>query len=176
MHSLLAAIDKPFIPGWDTPGGLGLRPFVGELWIIATIVAVLLTPFFTPRRSNLACAAVSFIGLLVAFVSILFTIGLGDGGAGWHFRGLLVSDQFAVLWKLMLLLFVMGIILMWLSTTAASMHEGDGPEFFTLLLGATLGMMLMASTTNLLMLFMAIEMASLPSYVLAGFRKTNRHK
>ena len=54
------------------------------------------------------------------------------------------------------------------------MHEGDGPEFFTLLLGATLGMSLMASTSNLLMLFMAVEMASLPSYVLAGFRKTHR--
>src|SRR5205814_8084068 len=59
-------------------------------------------------------------------------------------------------------------------TTAASMHEGDGPEFFTLLLGATLGMSLMASTSNLLMIFMAVEMASLPSYVLAGFRKTHR--
>ena len=63
---------------------------------------------------------------------------------------------------------------MWFGTTAATMHEGDGPEFFTLLLGATLGMALMASTSNLLMLFMAVEMASLPSYVLAGFRKTHR--
>src|SRR5581483_12033773 len=76
--------------------------------------------------------------------------------------------------KLMLLLFTIGIVLMWLATTSSRMHEGDGPEFFTLLLGATLGMCLMASTTNLLMLFMAVEMASLPSYVLAGFRKTNR--
>src|SRR5205814_1410952 len=73
----------------------------------------------------------------------------------------------------MLVLFVFGIILMWFSTTASTMHEGDGPEFFTLLLGATLGMSLMAETTNLLMLFMAVEMASLPSYVLAGFRKTH---
>jgi NADH-quinone oxidoreductase subunit N len=169
MHLFMADIGLPFIPDWRM-----LRPFVGELWVIATIVAVLLTPFFTPRRSNLACAAVSFVGLLVAFAFILFTIGLTDGGAGVHFRGLLVSDHFAVLWKLMLLLFVMGIILMWLSTTASSMHEGDGPEFFTLLLGATLGMMLMASTTNLLMLLIAVEMASLPSYVLAGFRKTHR--
>ena len=54
------------------------------------------------------------------------------------------------------------------------MHEGDGPEFFTLLLAATLGMCLMASTANLLMLVIAVEMASLPSYVLAGFRKTHR--
>ena len=40
--------------------------------------------------------------------------------------------------------------------------------------GATLGMSLMASTSNLLMVFMAVELASLPSYVLAGFRKTHR--
>ena len=35
-------------------------------------------------------------------------------------------------------------------------------------------MCLMSETTNLLMLFMAVEMAPLPSYVLAGFRKTHR--
>src|SRR4030095_2570937 len=60
------------------------------------------------------------------------------------------------------------------STAESKMHEGAGPEFFTLLIGATLGMSLMASTSNLLMLFIAVELASLPSYVLAGFRKTDR--
>ena len=89
---------------------------------------------------------------------------------------MLVADHFAVLWKAMLLMFTIGVILMWFSTTASTMHEGDGPEFFTLLLGATLGMCLMAATTNLLMIFMAVEMASLPSYVLAGFRKTQSHR
>src|SRR5213593_2356650 len=54
------------------------------------------------------------------------------------------------------------------------MHEGDVPEFFALLLSATLGMSLMASTSDLLMLILAVEMASLPSYVLAGFSKTHR--
>jgi len=116
---------------------------------------------------------VSMVGLVLAFISV-WIVNADASVIGVHFRGLLVSDQMAVLWKLMLLLFVFGVILMWFSTTAASMHEGDGPEFFTLLLGATLGMMLMSSTANLLMLFMAIEMASLPSYVLAGFRKTHR--
>src|SRR3954463_9442456 len=172
MH-LLLAIDKPFIPGWDAGRGLGMRPFVGELWLIGTIVAVLLTPFFTPRRSNVACALVALAGLAMAFISVL-AVNVDPEIVGVHFRGLLVSDQLAVLWKLMLLLFVMGIVLMWFSTTAGTMHEGDGPEFFALLLGATLGMSLMASTSNLLMLFMAVELASLPSYVLAGFRKTHR--
>ena len=74
----------------------------------------------------------------------------------------------------LVVLLTIGVIVMWFCTTANTMHEGDGPEFFTLLLSATIGMAIMSSTANLLMLFMAVEMASLPSYVLAGFRKTNR--
>jgi NADH-quinone oxidoreductase subunit N len=165
----LAAIGAPFIPG-----GEELRPFIAELWLIGTIIAVLLTPFFT-SRSNYACAAVALAGVALAFVSLL---AVGDGAttvdSANKGMSVLVSDSFAVFWKLLLLLFVAGIILMWLGTTSSEMHEGDGPEFFALLLGATLGMSLMASASNLLMLFMAVEMASLPSYVLAGFRKTHR--
>lgn len=169
---ILSAIDKPFIPGWSAVDGMGLRPFAAEVWLIATIVAVLLTPFFV-RRSNLPCALVTLIGLAGAFVST-WIINAGQNVVGVHFHGMLVMDQMAVLWKLMLLLFVIGIVLMWFVTTMPRLRDGDGPEFFTLLVGATLGMSLMASTSNLLMLFMAVEMASLPSYVLAGFRKTHR--
>jgi len=165
MHFL--AIGQPFIPGWTQ-----LRPFVAELWLIATIVAVLLAPFFT-RRSNLICAMIALAGLACALISVL-AIGAGPEVSGDHFRGLLLCDPVAVFWKVLLLLFVMGIVIMWAGTTALTMPEGDGPEFFTLLLGATLGMSLMVCTSNLLMLVLAVEMASLPSYVMAGFRKTHR--
>src|SRR5437660_3100981 len=50
----------------------------------------------------------------------------------------------------------------------------DSADFYVLLLGATLGMALMASSAHLLMVFIAIEMASLPSYALAGFLKGRR--
>lgn len=165
MNTLLAAIGMPYVPDWTQ-----LRPFVAELWLIGTIVAVLLTPFFV-KKPNSACGLVALAGLLAAWAGVFV---VGTDGTGEHFRGLLVSDSVAVFWKGLLLLFVIGIVLMWFSTTATRMHEGDGPEFFTLLLGATLGMSLMASTSNLLMLVIAVELASLPSYVLAGFRKTHR--
>ena len=164
---VLAAIGLPYIPGWEE-----LRPFVADLWLIATAVAVLLTPFFT-RRSNRACAIVVLAGLTVALVSLI-AVGASAWGASERFRPMLVTDAVAFFWKVLLLLFVIGVVLMWFATTADTMHEGDGPEFFVLLVGATLGMSLMASAANLLMLFMAVEMASLPSYVLAGFRKTHR--
>ncbi len=164
MMSMLA-MGLPFIPGWDQ-----LHPFIADLILIATIVAVLLTPFFT-RMANAACAIVALAGVGLALLALLV---FGGGSPGLYFRGLLVADQFAMLWKVMLLIFTAGVIFMWFTTSMSSMHEGDGPEFFTLLLGAALGMSLMASTSNLLMLVISVEMASLPSYVLAGFRKTNR--
>src|SRR4051812_288261 len=167
LAPLAQASSLPFIPGWTS-----LRPFVAEIWLIVAIVAVLLTPFFV-RRPNAACAAVSLVGLGLAFVTLLW-VGPGETSPADRFAPMLVSDGVAFFWKLLLLLFTMGVVLMWFATTAATMHEGDGPEFFTLLLGATFGMSLMGSASNLLMLFLAVEMASLPSYVLAGFRKTHR--
>lgn len=157
----------PFIPG-----GAELRPFVAELWLIATIVAVLLTPFFV-RRPNSACALVSLAGLVGALISLV-VVRPDEAVATQRFATMLTADGVAFFWKVLLLLFVIGVVLLWFITTASSMHEGDGPEFFTLLLGATLGMALMGSASNLLMLFLAVESASLPSYVLAGFRKSHR--
>jgi NADH-quinone oxidoreductase subunit N len=163
----LASIGAPFIPHADQ-----LRPFLAELWLIAAIVGVLLAPFFT-RRANLVCGMVALIGVLLALLSLLI-VGANPDVIGSHFRGLLVFDRVAFLWQVILLLFVAGIIVMGFATTIRTLHESDGPEFYTLLLGATLGMCLMAETSNLLMIFMAVELASLPSYVLAGFRKTHR--
>ncbi len=167
MHLLAASSTVPYIPGWAELGA-----FVADLWLVATIVALLLTPFFA-RRANVACAYVALAGLALALVSLV-AVGADAGESAVRFRPMLVSDGVASFWKILLLLFTAGVVLMRFGTAAEELHEGDGPEFFTLLIGATLGMSLMASASNLLMLFMAVEMASLPSYVLAGFRKTDR--
>lgn len=162
----------PFIPDWTTPG-YGLRPFASELILVGAIIAVLIVPFFTPSKSNRPTAYTTLIGLALALLATVW-IGVAPESIGTHFRGMLLFDHVAVLWRGLLLLFTLGIVGLWFATTSQQMHEGDGPEFFTLLLAATLGMSLMGSTTNLLLIIMAVELASLPSYVLAGFRKTDR--
>ena len=50
----------------------------------------------------------------------------------------------------------------------------DGPDIYSLFFGATIGMCLMASANHLLTVFLAVEMASVPSYVLAGILKGRR--
>jgi NADH-quinone oxidoreductase subunit N len=157
----------PFIPS-----ATDIRPFSAEIWLIGGIVANLLVPFFT-RRANTACAVVTLGSLMLASAS-LFVVGTGPVVIGQHVSGLLMFDSTAFFWKTILLLFVFGVVVLWIGHTGRTLRAGDAPEFFVLLLGATLGMCLMASTTHLLMIFMAVAMASLPSYLLAGFAKQNK--
>jgi NADH-quinone oxidoreductase subunit N len=157
----------PFIPAFDDA-----RPFAAELWLVLGIAGNLLVPFVT-RRPNLICAMLTLLVLVVAAGSLL-TGGLGAEIPVQHLRGMLLFDSTALIAKATLLLFVSGVVLLWIGHSGRTLREGDAPEFFTLLLGSTLGMCLMTSTTNLLMVFMAIAIASLPSYLLSGFAKGSR--
>src|SRR5205085_8366402 len=94
------------------------------------------------------------------------------GRAHEFFSGLMVYDNFTIYLRLFLLAFVA--LLIWLSLLTGIPDTEDSADFYSLLLGATLGMMIMASANHLLMVFIAVEMASLPSYALAGFLKGKR--
>jgi NADH-quinone oxidoreductase subunit N len=88
------------------------------------------------------------------------------------FTGMLVYDTFSIYIRSLLLLFLVLFIIF--TKLSGIPDQEDGADIYTLILGATLGMCLMASANHLLMVFMAIEMASVPSYVLAGLLKGRR--
>jgi NADH-quinone oxidoreductase subunit N len=88
------------------------------------------------------------------------------------FSGLLVYDNFTIF--LRMFLFGATALLIWLSMLTRIPDEEDSADFYCLLLGATVGMSIMASANHLLMVFIGVEMASLPSYALAGFLKGKR--
>src|SRR5207245_2475635 len=88
------------------------------------------------------------------------------------FQGMLVFDRFTVF--LRLFLYGFAVLLVWLSLITGIPDNEDSADFYVLLLGATLGMAIMVSANHLLMIFIGVEMASLPSYALAGFLKGRR--
>ncbi len=88
------------------------------------------------------------------------------------FGGLLVYDHLTIFLRCFLYGFTALVI--WLTMTTGIPDREDSPDFYCLLLGATVGMVLMASSTHLLMVYIGIEMASLPSYALAGYLKGRR--
>src|SRR4051812_33537223 len=88
------------------------------------------------------------------------------------FTGMLVYDSMTVFFRMFLLAFAFWFIILVRITGLAD--KQDGQDFYTLLLGATLGMCLMASANHLMTIFLSVEMASVPSYVLAGIIKGRR--
>jgi NADH-quinone oxidoreductase subunit N len=88
------------------------------------------------------------------------------------FSGLLVFDNFTIFLRLFLFSFTALVVVLALLTGLPD--KEDSADFFCLLLGAVVGMSVMASANHLLMILLGIEMASLPSYALAGFLKGRR--
>src|SRR5262245_53137762 len=88
------------------------------------------------------------------------------------FGKLLVYDGLTTYFRTFLLAFT---VLFTLVTWCTGIPDReDGPDFYTLALGSVLGMCLMASANHLLIVFLGIEMASVPSYALAGMLKGRR--
>jgi len=87
------------------------------------------------------------------------------------FTGLLIYDSLTVYLRCILLFVAVLFIVLTKLTGLATSDEG--PDFFCLVLGATLGFCVMASANHLLAVFLGVEMASVPSYVMAGILKGN---
>lgn len=96
----------------------------------------------------------------------------GRGSGSGCFSGLLVYDSLTIFSRLLLLGFAALAILLTMLTKIPD--ADDSGDFYVLFLGGILGMLIMASANHLLMGYIAVEMASLPSYALAGFVKGQR--
>lgn len=174
-------MPNPLTP-W-LPSGTDLQLFAPELALVATIVAVLVVPLVVGRSGRTA-AVVSLLGALVTFlltsrgVAGLVAEGARSGFSPDLLGPMLVADNFSVFFKLFVTAFLALVIVLWLlrpgSAPGAAQRGTAGPEFFVLLLTSALGMALMVSTTNLLVMVLAIETASLPSYAMVGSDKRSR--
>jgi NADH-quinone oxidoreductase subunit N len=164
LHELQQAL------GWD------MLAFLPEVILCACIVLMLFFRLFTDRRN---LGSVAFAMTLLAFI-VSWNQWLGanydprpEGSKSLEiFSGLLVYDNFTIFLRLFLLGF--GLLLIWLSLMTGIPDKEDSADFFCLVLGAIVGMSLMASANHLIMIFIGVEMASLPCYALAGFLKGRR--
>ncbi|HVP10233.1 MAG TPA: NADH-quinone oxidoreductase subunit N, partial [Phycisphaerae bacterium] len=156
---------------------------LGPLWSLAgTIVAVLLAALVVGRNWRVSGLLAIAGGAVTAILAGRSAAQLDGNWAGFAHAGgppMLVLDQFSMFFMLLLGVFVTAICGMWCLGQHAARADlvarrSDAAEFFVLLFGSAFGMALMVCTTNLLMIILAVETASLPSYALVGFHKKHR--
>jgi NADH-quinone oxidoreductase subunit N len=157
---------------------LSLPAFRTELAICATIVLMLLLRVFRGLERIDAfyiALAGSLVGLWLALPwtqpeSLLDA----DGHVVRHelFTGMLTYDSFTLYFRGLLMFFA--VVFVVLTRLSGIPDREDAPDFYSLVLGATLGMCIMASANHVVTIFLGIEMASVPSYALAGMLKGRR--
>ena len=151
----------------QTALGNDLLLFLPELAVCAGIVGLLLARL-VPALDKLHLGGATVAVLVAASFAAGYQVSDGQW-AGMYFAGMLTSDAWAGVVRVIVLAAALVTALLTLLTGIPD--RDDSADFYALLLGGTLGMMLMASASHLLMVFIAVEMASLPGYALAGFLK-----
>jgi NADH-quinone oxidoreductase subunit N len=162
-------------PQWLPQLLADLKLVMPELWLVVTMCLVLVTPFI--RKGNVILPVfVSIFGLMMALLAAqgVHLDSIEDVRQGLVFSNCLAIDPFSSMFKTLLMVFAMLIVVQWTIFGREKTHALDAPDFLCLLLGATFGMSLMSSANNLIMIFIATESASIPSYALAGFRKKSK--
>jgi len=147
--------------------------FKPELALCATIVVLLLARVL-PLFRLLPPFLLALAGSLTALWLALPAEGLADWSAPSQeiFTGMLVVDAVTAYIRVFLMSFA--VLLVVLAQLTGLAGRDDGQDFFVLMLGATLGMCIMASSNHMLSVFLGVEMASVPSYVLAGIVRGRR--
>ena len=152
----------------DNVQSLGL--FRAELTLTFGAIAVFLLDLVwlrsPARRALLTASAVAVLGLAAAFVATQPPEGV------LLFNRMIASDAFATFFKWLFL--TAGLLTVLIVAQGEDFPSPRVGEFYALLLSVVMGLFLMASATNLLMVYLSIELVSMVSYVLAGLRRRDR--
>ncbi len=145
--------------------------FAPEL-ILSVTILVLLTVRMLSLDRILRPFLIVLVGSLLALYyafPLKYVLGTDVLVRQELFTGMLVYDAFSVYVRSILLVFAV-LFAVFTSLTGVPDREGS-TDFYCLVLGATIGMCLMATANHLLIVFLAVEMASVPSYALAATGK-----
>jgi len=145
---------------------LNYVPLAPILVVMTTAIIVMIVDMLTPDKSLLGY--VSLCGLIGALMPSFVLLYRADAP---KFQNMLVSDGYAAIFYLIFIFAAfLSVLIAQSYLSDRNMEQG---EYYVLLLLATSGMMLMAGATDLIIVFLGLEIMSIALYILAGF---NRHQ
>ena len=134
------------------------------LLTVLALVIVLMGLLINDKSKNM----IGYIGAAGLIASLVYV--LGTKGEGSFFYNAIVIDPLSQFFKL---IFIIVSLLAVIASIEYFKDHRNQDEYYALLLLATVGMMVVASANDLVTLFVGFELASMSTYVLAGFEKKN---
>jgi NADH-quinone oxidoreductase subunit N len=141
-----------------------IRPLTPEVVMACLAMLVLVLDLLIKRKG------------IIAFLTVVSALVVGyalfAGVRGEAFSGMFVADGYSVFFKM---IFLISLVLTTLiSTRYIEIEKVNFGEYYSLMLFSTLGMMVMASAGDIIVLYLGLELMALSVYVLAGFFRHDR--
>jgi len=137
------------------------------LLIIYSIIAILTASFLKSNKSYNLIFQATVIIFLISAIILFFT----PFETQTNVNGIFVRDTFSKFFQILILLSVS--CLLFMSKQYLQKNNLFKPEYPILIIFSTLGMMIMISSNNFLLLYLGLEIQSLSLYVVSSFRRDN---
>ncbi len=148
-----------------------LRRFQPELALCAGLLLVVLVDATGMRGRDLVNRLLSTLSLAAA---LYLCWPLGNTTAGPIFSGMLAIDPMGSFFKVVLIAASLIVLLAFTFRNSRELHGLGQGEFYALLLAVTISNLLLAAANDLAMLYLALEMVSITSYVMVAYMKGDR--
>jgi NADH-quinone oxidoreductase subunit N len=142
-----------------------------EIVISVVIVLVVTTDLIMGKNKSLL-PWISIAGLIVASYFVIEQFSLNATAfSSNNSMGMIAADPFGAFFKIIVIF--SSVIIVFFSLTSEEVKQvfNRHGEYYTLIFGMILGMFFMISATDLILIYLSIELVSLSSYILAGFTK-----
>ena len=129
--------------------------------LVLAIITIFIADLFVSDKERLGNIALLGAALALVFTSgisffgVRFIAGLQGAGEGWLFHRMIALDSFAIFFKVILSLSMVGAV--WMSLGSKEIRGPNQGEYYGILLASGLGMFFMASATNLLLAYLSLE-------------------
>ncbi len=150
-------------PEFVTPS-ISFGAILPEIILGITAFAVLLTEVFVKDKPKNLLGIISIIGAVIATLTIFPLFGSNEVA----FNGMIFVDGFTNFFAITVCFILILTILLSLNYQQYFTNINNG-EYYSLMFFSAMGMIFMAAAGNLIMLFVALELMSIPIYVLTGF-------
>ena len=144
-----------------------LIPFVPEIILVIAALTVMIIGLFMETSSKKLLGYFSIVALL-ASIAVIIAKGIYEVELTGFLAGSLTIDPMSQFFKLTFLLVSLLVVI---ASIKEFEEHSNQDEYYTLVLLGTVGMMLVASAVDIVTMFIGFELASLSTYVLAGFNK-----
>ena len=138
-----------------------------EIVLTGVLVAILLLDLVVDETRKYLVTQLAGVGVLFSLLPVIALAVNGDDRS--MFGGAYVVDDFALVFKGLFL--AVGYVVLLMSTRYIEDGDYYEGEYSFLLLSSVLGMVVMSSSRDLISIFVALELLSIPAYMLAGWRK-----